>query len=576
MHRLLRKLRDRLPLEFRVLYRQFLLRVVDLESLSIEADVPRFLGQFAGVLMMFSMIQALGLLIHPIKSAADFLGMLWTVEQRMVFTTMLVTGLFAVISWDAIFPDRRDVMVLSPLPIHPRIILFAKMAAAGAVLGLAVLALNFAVGFAFCLILGGIPHFLLILAAYFFTMAGASLLVYGSVLTVQGLIALLLPRRLFLRLSALLQIAAFGLFLCVYFLEGTITSPAAFARPGIQRLLAWSPPYWFFALFNQLIGRPPTALGWLAQRAWIGLGISVVGAAASLLLCYMRTMRKTVEDPDLVPAASGSHWAPPFGSGLQTAILQFSIRSLTRSRQHRVVLAFYLGIGLAIALLCIKADGPWNSAPHPLSPGFLVATFAMMSFAVIGLRSVYALPISLTANWVLRTTQLRSSEKYIAATRRSLLLFAAAPVWFISALLALLYRPLSQAAAHLVILALLGLILADLNLIGFYKVPFTCSYLPGKSNIQFSFWVFILVFVPLTLLGAIRELHALSNPFEYACIVAGLALVAAGLRAFNQYRSRSAVLYFEELPEEVLTTLRLMSFTASKPITNGPPLRDQN
>lgn len=214
--------------------------------------------------------------------------------------------------------------------------------------------------------------------------------------------------------------------------------------------------------------------------------------------------------------------------------------------------------------------------PRTLSAGFLVATFAMMSFAVIGLRSVYAPPISLTANWLLRTTQLRSSEKYIAATRRSLLLFAAAPVWFISALLALTYRPLSQAVAHQVILALLGLILADLNLVGFYKVPFTCSYLPGKSNIQFSFWSFILVFVPLTLLGAIRELHVLSHPFQYACIVAGLAVVAAGLWAFSHYRSRSAVLYFEELPEEVLTTLRRMSFAASTPVTNGPPLKDQN
>jgi len=36
---------ERLPLQFRVLYRQFLLRVVDLEALSIQADVPRLLGQ---------------------------------------------------------------------------------------------------------------------------------------------------------------------------------------------------------------------------------------------------------------------------------------------------------------------------------------------------------------------------------------------------------------------------------------------------------------------------------------------------------------------------------------------------
>ena len=30
----------------------------------------------------------------------------------MIATTMLVVGLFAILSWDSTFPDRRDVMVL--------------------------------------------------------------------------------------------------------------------------------------------------------------------------------------------------------------------------------------------------------------------------------------------------------------------------------------------------------------------------------------------------------------------------------------------------------------------------------
>ena len=144
-----------------------------------------------------------------------------------------------------------------------------------------------------------------------------------------------------------------------------------------------------------------------------------------------------------------------------------------------------------------------------------------------------------------------------------MLLFAVLPVWLISAAFALLYRPITQVAAHLVLLALLGFILADLNLLGFYKVPFTCSYLPGKSNIQFSFWIFILAFVPLTLLGAIRELDALSRPVLYSCIVLTLTAIAAGLQTFNRNRSRSAVLYFEELPEDVLTTLKLTSAWSS-------------
>jgi hypothetical protein len=242
-----------------------------------------------------------------------------------------------------------------------------------------------------------------------------------------------------------------------------------------------------------------------------------------------------------------------------------------RSRQHRVVFAFYLGVGLAMALTFFKQEGSLAAYPRMLSPGFLVATFAMLFFAVNGLRSVYALPISLTANWVLRTTQLRSSEKYVAATRRSLLLLAVLPVWLVSAFIALAYRPLPQVAAHLVILALLGFILADLNLLGFYKVPFTCSYLPGKSNIQFSFWIFIIAFVPLTLLGAIYELRALYHPFQFASIGFALAATAVGLWAFNRHRSISAVLYFEELPEEILTSLRLMSFPPPTPAPNPHP-----
>jgi hypothetical protein len=129
---------------------------------------------------------------------------------------------------------------------------------------------------------------------------------------------------------------------------------------------------------------------------------------------------------------------------------------------------------------------------------------------------------------------------------------------------ALLYRPLPQVAAHLVLLALLGFILADLNLLGFYKVPFTCSCLPGKSNIPFSFWIFVLAFVPLTVLGAIRELRLLSHPFQYTCIAVALSAIAAGLRIFNRNRSRSAVLYFEELPEDLLTSLRLMSLPSRR------------
>lgn len=566
MHKFVHNPITRLPLDFRVLYRQFLLRVIDLEALSIQADVVRFIGQFAGVLIMISFFYSVeGLLIFtfaPPATPEAFLSRAWRTEQFSIATMMLVVGLMTVVSWDSTFPDRRDVMVLSPLPVAPLTILFAKVSASGGLLGLAILALNSVSGIVWPFLLGmpngGFPGFFRFCAAWWFTMIAASVFLYCAVLAVQGFIALVFPRRIFLRLSAILQLAAFGLFLGVYFMQPPIKSLAAVAAPQNHWVLVWSPSFSFFTLFNQLNGSLPSELAWLASRAWIGLGAAVAGAAASLILCYLRTMKRTVEEPDLVPAARGWHWMPRIGSPLQTAIVLFSFRSITRSRQHRVVLAFYLSVVFAIALSVLRSElSP--VALRPLTPDFLIPSTLMMSFAVIGLRNVFPLPISLTANWVLRITQLCPSQKYLAATRRSMLLFAVLPVWLVSACLSLSFRPWHQVLEHLAVLALLGLAFAEVSLIGFYKVPFTCSYLPGKSNIQVAFWGLVVVLLALALSFAPFEQRALNDPFQFARLVAVLAATASGLWVFNRHRAKSAVLYFEELPDELIMTLGLVS-----------------
>jgi hypothetical protein len=221
-----------------------------------------------------------------------------------------------------------------------------------------------------------------------------------------------------------------------------------------------------------------------------------------------------------------------------------------------VVYAFYLAVVLTIALSVLKND---LSAPMPrlLTNQFFIPTCLMMCFAVVGLRRVFPLPISLTANWVLRTTQINPTEQYIAATRRSLLLLAVVPTWLASALLSFPFRPLSQVAQHLGVLALVGCLLAELSLVGFYKVPFTCSYLPEKSNFQFVFWASVIVLLPLVVMGAEFEEGTLQSPGRYACMIVVLGTAVIGLWILNRNRAKSAVLYFEELPEEVITTLNL-------------------
>jgi hypothetical protein len=544
MRKRIHELIDHLPLQFRVLCRQFLLRVIDLEALSIQADVIGFLGQFAGILIMFSLILSAMAGLHPVET-----------EQTLLSLTMLVVGLITVITWDATFPDRRDILILAPLPVKPRTMLAAKLTASAAVIGLAVLALNALPSLVMAMSLNASYGFFRSFAAFWIANLAMVFFLYASVLTLQGFTALLLPRRIFLRLSALLQILAFAYFLCSFFMLPALPT-AAMALPIAHTIVAWTPSFWFYALCVQLNGALPPSLGWLVTRAIVALLMSTCGAAASLLLCYVRTLRKTVEEPDLVPAARGSRWTLRFGSPLRTAVILFSLRALTRSRQHRLAFAFYLSVVFAIALGTIKY-GIAMPAPHLLTPDFLLNTILMMSFAVIGLRSVSSLPISLNANWVLRITQLRPTPEYTAATRTTLILLAVVPVIVVSTILSFTFRPLHQVAGHLFILLLVGCVLADLCLIGFYKVPFTCSYLPGKSNVQFVFWGFLILFIPLAASFAAYEQSALNSLPQFLFMVGSLLAIIATLRVFNHHQAKSAAIYFEEVPAEVITTLRL-------------------
>ncbi len=116
---------------------------------------------------------------------------------------MLVVGLFAVLSWDSTFPDKRDVMVLAPLPIRSRTLFLAKITGVAAALGVTVVSLHSvaqivcpgalssqpAVTFAGQSIpaSGGFLSFIRTFAAYWITMFVAGAFIFCCVLGVQGI-----------------------------------------------------------------------------------------------------------------------------------------------------------------------------------------------------------------------------------------------------------------------------------------------------------------------------------------------------------------------------------------------------
>jgi hypothetical protein len=560
--------------QFRVLYRQFLFRVIDLELLSTSAkgDVSKLLGQFGALLIYVSILIAFaGLVFGDAKmTPAQRLAVTWEMEHFLIATTMLIVGVFAVLSWDSTFPDRRDVLVIAPLPVRMSTLFLAKIAAMATALSLSIAALHSFAGlvwpFVFAAPNGGMLGLIRAFAAYWITVLSAGAFIFCALLLLQGLTALL-PRQLFLRMSGILQLGAFCLILCVYFLQPSLVTPAALTAPQNQQALAWLPSYWFLGFFQAINGTMHPALIPLARRAAAGLAIAGLGTAVVFLLSYFRTLQRIIEEPDIAPGARGGRWLPHFGDRPVTALVQFNIRGLFRSRQHRLILSFFMGLAFTIVILYLKtptvqeafaaagAGSPWHEANVPV----LVSSIVMMCFAVIGMRVVFAMPTDLRANWIFRMAFGRGIPDCLKATRRTLFALAVLPVWLIWVVVLLHLWLRTSAVGHLIVLGLVGTILVEACLYNFHKIPFTCSYLPGKSNIYYLFFAYTMLSV-YVLNGAARlERTALQNKNRYIVMLAVLTATAVLLRwrTASLAREDGAELRFEELEKPAVLELGL-------------------
>jgi hypothetical protein len=245
-------------------------------------------------------------------------------------------------------------------------------------------------------------------------------------------------------------------------------------------------------------------------------------------------------------------------------VVQFSIRTVLRSRQHRIILSFYLGIGFAILILLTRIGaGPRQhpAAPEvavPLSVPDLLASVLILAFSVAGTRAVFALPLELRANWIFRIIPIGGAPECLKAGRRALLVLSVVPVCAVAAVVYFWIGPWRPVVQHLLVLALLGVILCEVCLQNFQKIPFTCSYLPGKSRMHMA----VLGVFPLlsfSAMGVAWESRILNDAARYAAMIAVMSAVAllARWRAQHLARSDEADVRFEEATPPAVQTLGL-------------------
>jgi hypothetical protein len=175
------------------------------------------------------------------------------------------------------------------------------------------------------------------------------------------------------------------------------------------------------------------------------------------------------------------------------------------------------------------------------------------------MRVVFSLPMVMSANWIFRITPAPQGPQCMTARRRALYALSVLPVSLGAAVVLFWIWPWQAAAKHVLVLVLLGTIIAELCLHGTQKLPFTCSYLPGKSNFNIAFLMCVMLFLPAIMEAVKWERDSFDNPAQYAALVGLLAALAFSARwsAMRLARSAEGKLAFEEAAEPAVLALNL-------------------
>jgi hypothetical protein len=176
---------------------------------------------------------------------------------------------------------------------------------------------------------------------------------------------------------------------------------------------------------------------------------------------------------------------------VQRAIFHFVGQTISRSMKHRLFLAVYAGFGAALAVFSLRQSFVVTGSGSAFRVmGFLPDHTTLLgipltlSFVLItGLRAAFSFPAELGANWGFQITDTNHARECLNGVRKWIMVCGVAPLLLVLALAELQFLPWPDVVFQLLYGFTLSALRADVMLFGFWKIPFTCGYFPGRKNL---------------------------------------------------------------------------------------------
>ena len=481
-------------------------------------------------------------------------------EALMIGLPMLVVAFATLLVSHSLFPDETDFRVLLVLPVSRPVVFLSKLLALALFAGLFIVSTHVAMLPLFLRLAAGRgvrDTFVQRLGAHLIASLGGSIFVVLALTAVNGLLLLSVPRA---RLQAA-STAFRSLMLCALVLSVplVIRLPAAGDLIAAQSLLLYlAPPLWFVGVQQVLLGHATPYFARLAQLGAVALGASLVIAIGTYSLLYRRFDRVMLRRADA--GGSGRTAQRLFGISVAgrpfgAAISAFTHVTLARSPLHQGVFIAIAACGAGLVMnsfVGVKAIPRIQSYESALTSTSMWAPFALMFAMTLAVRAALVLPIEPRANWVFRMTEHDGSrvEQLNAVAGSFIRLGVIVPLAVIFPVEWAVFGRESLTA--IAVAGMAGMFLVELQMSDWRRIPFTCSYMPGKRFVGLTLVIGFAAFMAFTSIGSGLFWHSLHHPIGALAVMALLGALVWERRRRRAWLARHEALLFEDtLPTEI-------------------------
>jgi hypothetical protein len=528
--------------QFHLLVRHLLDRFLNNDMVSVGGDAIPLIMTIAYAIALPTVVMAIFAypFYHGFPPRPHVPPFWFQVSDHYFFVmySFVAMGAITIFDWDMLFPNLLDIFILTVLPISNRRLLLARMAAVLIFLTLFLVGTG-SLGIIFFPAITELPGTRLF-AAHFVAITASGVFAAAFVLALQGVLINILGARLFRMASTFIQALSMTILLIVLSLYPLLTRTLKLLIESNSPAVRYFPPFWFLGIYECVLAghsKLPAFVSLAKTGCW-ATSIVVLLALITYPLAHRRRTRQAIEGS--VARDTRSRFThllcKPLHAVLlrtpsQRAVYHFIGQTLLRTQRHRVYLAMYAGLGIAlITAYALVINVEPNHVIITFSPYGLRLAIPIVAFwTVAGLRTALASPADAAGSWAFRLITGRPTLEHLKAVKIWILTWSL--ILTIGTVVALHFvappemRGAKETSAQLLIAAGLCVLLTDIFFLKVNIIPFTEARVPVSTDLAFVLLRYI-VFFPVLVFTTVDSEPWIEATIPHLILTASLILAA--------------------------------------------------